>query len=342
MFTFRTLMATAAVSALGAFAPALAQDTVTMKFGTHLTPQHNLTVNAVEPWMEMVTELSDGRIEFQHFPNSQMGKASDIYKLVGNGTLDVGYTLYVQDSLPLMDLPALPNMYSDIEAGTKAWWTVLNQPPMSDYLDELNLKPIMPIVWSPYAIATIDSKPQTLEDFAGLKLRSSGGLHDQAAAALGITPVAISMSETLVALQKGTVDGYWGSNTALTDYQFTQVIDNAVTNLPLNGWGGVFAMNKDRFDALPEDLQAAIEEANARMAEELGAYINDYAGQSAWDAVTEAGVELYQVDQSVVDAVAEKLEPITTEWINEQNEAGYPATEVYEQFREAYENNLTN
>ena len=92
-----------------------------------------------------------------------------------------------------------------------AWWEVLNKPPMSDYLGKLNLKPIIPIIWSTYSISMVNGKPETIDDFANLKLRTSAGLHDQAAAALGIVPVAVSASESFEALRKGTVDGYWGS-----------------------------------------------------------------------------------------------------------------------------------
>ncbi len=318
---------------------AQADDAETLRFGTHLTVQHNLTVNAVEPWMERVTELSDGKVQFEHFPNSQMGKAKDIYRLVGAGALDAGYTLYVQNKLPLMDIPMLPNLYEDVAAGTLAWWEVLNKAPMSDYLAELNLKPIIPIIWSTYSISMVDGKPASIDDFSNLKLRTSGGLHDQAAAALGIIPVAVSASESLEALRKGTVDGYWGSSTSLIDYQFVQVLDNAVTNLPLNGWGGVFSINLDRFNSLPEASQKAIEQASEEMARDIGAYVHDYTSGS-WDRVSEAGVALYEVDEEVVGQVAEKLEPITKAWLAEQDAAGYPATEVYNQFREAYERNL--
>lgn len=325
-------------STLGA-QQSFAEEAVTLRFGTHLTPKHNLTVNAVEPWMARVTELSEGQVQFQHFPNSQMGKAKDIYRLVGSGALDAGYTLYIQNSLPLMDIPMLPNLYEDVEAGTMAWWEVLNKPPMSDYLAKMNLKPIIPIIWSTYSISTVEGKPVSIEDFSKLKLRTSGGLHDQAAAALGIIPVAVSASESLEALRKGTVDGYWGSSTSLIDYQFVQVLENSVTNLPLNGWGGVFSINLDRFNALPEKAQKAIEQASEQMAHDLGSYVDQYTS-GAWDRVSEAGVTLYQVDDDVIKQVAERLEPITAAWLAEQDAAGYPATEVYNQFREAYERNL--
>ena len=309
---------------------------IVLKFGTHLTTNHNLTLNAVIPWMQKVTKLTNGQVTFEHYPNSQMGKAKDTFKLVQSGALDVGYTLYIQDTLPLMDLPSLPNLYKDVAIGTDAYWEVINKSPSIDYLTRLGLKPIMAIIWEPYAIATVTSKPQTMADFAKLKLRSSGGLHNQAAAALGITPVSISASESLEALRKHTVDGYWGSTTSWLDYQFVKVLKYGVTNLPLNGWGGIFAMNLKTYNGLPENVRKAIDTANQEMNAELGQYVKEYCAK-AWSKAKEEGVELYPVSDDVVAEMKKRLAPITQAWLKEQDAAGYPATVVYNQFREAYE-----
>lgn len=309
-----------------------------LKFGTHLTENHNLTVNAVIPWMERVEELTDGRVTFEHYPNAQMGKASDTFDLVQNGTLDAGYTLYMEESLPIMDFPMLPDLYSDPEAGTAAYWAVLNQDPFKSELKNIGIKPILAVAWEPYTIATVDKKPETIEDIASLKLRSSGGLHDQAVAAIGSTPVAISASESLEALRRGTVDGYWGSTTSWTDYQFTEVLKYGIKNLPLNGWGGVFSMNSETYEGLPSDIQDAIDQASKEVNEELGKFIKEYTSVEAWKLAEEAGMEIYEVSDEVVIEVEERLAPLTEQWLEEQEKAGYPAREIYDQFTEAYEN----
>lgn len=315
------------------------EEEIVLKFGTHLTEDHNLTVNAVIPWMERVEELTDGKVTFEHYPNGQMGAASDTFDLVKSGTLDAGYTLYMEDSLPIMDFPMLPDLYSDPELGTTAYWTVLNQDPFKTELDSIGIKPIMAVAWEPYTIATVDTKPETIEDLSQLQLRSSGGLHDEAAAAIGATPVAIPASESLEALRRGTVDGYWGSTTSWTDYQFTEVLQYGIRNLPLNGWGGVFSMNKGTYDELPSDVQDAIDQASEEVNVELAAFIKEYTSVEAWELAEEAGMEIYEVSDEVVTEVETRLAPLTEQWIEEQEEAGYPAREIYEQFTEAYENN---
>lgn len=308
-----------------------------LKFGTHLTEDHNLTLNAVDPWMQRVEELTDGRVTFEHYPNGQMGAASDTFDLVQNGTLDAGYTLYMEDTLPIMDFPMLPDLYSDPEAGTAAYWQVLNQEPFSTELAEIGIKPIMAVAWEPYTIATVETKPESVEDIAKLQLRSSGGLHDEAAAAIGATPVAISASESLEALRRGTVDGYWGSTTSWTDYQFTEVLQYGIRNLPLNGWGGVFSMNQETYEGLPSDIQEAIDQASEEVTADLGGFIKEYTSVEAWAQAEEAGMEIYEVSDEVVTEIEGRLAPLTDKWIEEQEEAGYPAREIYEQFNEAYE-----
>ena len=53
------------------------------------------------------------------------------------------------------------------------------------------------------------------------------------------------------------------------------------------------------------------------------------------DRVRDSGVTLYEVNTTVTGQVTEKLAPTTAAWLAEQDATGYPATEVYNQFRDA-------
>lgn len=312
---------------------------IVLKFGTHLTDDHNLTVNAVIPWMERVEELTDGQVTFEHYSNSQMGPAGDTFDLVTSGVLDAGYTLYMEETLPLMDFMMLPDLYVDPEKATNAYWEILNQDPFKSELEKVGVVPIMAVAWEPYTIGTVNDKPETVEDIAKLKLRSSGGLHDEAAAAIGSTPIAISASESLEALRRNTVDRYWGSTTSWTDYQFTEVLQYGIRNLPLNGWGGVFTMSLEKYNSLPENVQEAIDQASNEITADLSTFIKEYTSEEAWQLAEDAGMEIYEVSDEVVEEVREILSPLTDKWLEEQDNAGYPATEIYEQFVEIYNNN---
>ena len=308
---------------------------IVLKFGTHLTDNHCLTTNAVKPWMDKVTELTNGQVTFEYYGNSQMGKAKDALSLLNTGVLDCSYTLYMVDDVPVTDFMMLPGLYENCDAATEAYWEVLNQEPFASMLTEQGVKPIMCVAWEPYTVATVNQKVTSFEDFSKLKLRSSGGLHDEAAAALGISPVTIGAAETLEALSKSTVDGCWGSTTSWTDYQFTQVLKYGITNLPLNGWAGMFCIRLETYNALPANVQEAINEANAEMNAQLSKEIAEICAKG-WVDAKAAGVDCYEVDQAVCDKISEKLSPLTAKWLAEKDAAGYPATELYNQFKTAY------
>src|SRR5699024_8565023 len=106
----------------------------------------------------------------------------------------------------------------------------------------------------------------------------------------------------------------------------------------LNGWGGVFSMNSDVYDSLPSDIQDIIDQASEEVNAELGTFIKEYTREEAWELAEEQGVETYDVSDEVVTEVEELLEPLSEEWLDEQEEAGYPVREIYDQFINEYEN----
>ena len=73
MIQRRTLLKTGAAAAMGA--PALsgfAQQAVTLKFHTFMSPQSNVWLSMHKPWMDKVEKESGGRIKFEGYPAMQL------------------------------------------------------------------------------------------------------------------------------------------------------------------------------------------------------------------------------------------------------------------------------
>lgn len=69
MIQRRTLLKTGAVAALGAPAlSGLAQQAVTLKFHTFMSPSSNVWLGMHKPWMEKIEKESGGRIKFEGYP----------------------------------------------------------------------------------------------------------------------------------------------------------------------------------------------------------------------------------------------------------------------------------
>ena len=95
MIQRRTLIQSGAAIALGA--PALvgfAQQSVTLKFHTFMSPQSNVWLNMHKAWMDKVTKDSGGRIKFEGYPAMQLGGSPvQLYDQAKDGVVDVVWTL---------------------------------------------------------------------------------------------------------------------------------------------------------------------------------------------------------------------------------------------------------
>ena len=85
--SFVTLAALAAVA--GVPAPAVAQQTVTLKFHTFMTPPSAVWRTMHTAWMDKVEKDSGGRIKFERYPAMQLGgtpanpDSSQLWQMLG-------------------------------------------------------------------------------------------------------------------------------------------------------------------------------------------------------------------------------------------------------------------
>ena len=313
---------------------------IKLKVATHTNEEHYSYLEGIKPWMDRVTELTDGQVEFEFYPNEQIGKAADSYKMVKNKTIDISYIVYAQDQMPLTDMPMLPAVYETAAQGTNAFWDVAsNDGIMLEKVFLPNgIRPVFTFAVSPYTFGTTDKKIETMEDIKGLKLRTSGGLLDLALDELGGSPVSIGMTDTRQALETNTVEGIMTSWLSVTPYQLEKPINHIIKNAPLNGWAAYFAINEDKYQDLPENVQEAMATASEETVDNL-ANIIDKEEEDEMKYFEEQGIELYEISEDEVKRWKDQLEPITEKWVTNLEDKGEPAREIYDAFVKAVEEN---
>lgn len=308
---------------------------IVLKVATHTNTNHYSYRLGIEPWAKRVTELTNGQVEFEFFPNEQLGKAKDMYSMLKNNAVDITYVVYVQDIMPLTDLVALPDMYETAYQGTRAYWDLASKGSLlNDTFLPNGIRPIFTFAVSPSTIGTTKEKIELVEDLKGMRVRSAGGSADVALDALKGTPVSIGITETREALVKGMVNGVMTSWLSISPYQLEQPLKYLVENAPLNGFAGLFAINEKRFQSLPKDIQDAIATANEEIVVSMAENIKEEE-QVEIDSFKEQGIELYQLNDGTVKQMKEMLSPITEQWIKEMEDKGLDARKVYEEFMEA-------
>jgi TRAP-type C4-dicarboxylate transport system substrate-binding protein len=310
---------------------------IVLTVSTHTNENHYSHRLGIKPWMDKVEELTDGQVEFEYFPNEQLGDAKDMYLLINNKTTDISFGYLLSDKMPLSDLPMLAGMFDTAYEGTRAYWEVTSQGTLLDiWTSEHNMRPIFSWVVPPYTVSTIKKKVESLDDMQDLTMRSTGGIFDLYIQQLGATPTAISVVETLESLERGVIDGQVNGWSSMIPYQHQEVINYAISNAPLNGWGGFFAINEEVYQSLPQNVKDAMAEASNEIVLNMAEVLND-ENEKNLEVAIEAGVEVYPLDSSEVEKWREILLPVTEKWIQEREDKGLPAQEVYDQFKAAVE-----
>ena len=91
----RSLIQGAAAAALGVPGlSGLAQQSVTLKFHTFMSPMSLVWLTMHKPWMDKVEKESNGRIKFEAYPAMQLGGTPvQLYDQARDGVVDVVWTL---------------------------------------------------------------------------------------------------------------------------------------------------------------------------------------------------------------------------------------------------------
>ena len=317
---FRSLLASAGLFAITATA-AVAQD-VTLKLHQFLPAQANVPKLILDVWADKIEAASDGRIKIDRFPSMQLGGTPpELMDQAIDGVADVIWTVvgYTPGRFPTTEVFELPFMVGDAREASCAYWTMFEEH-MADG-EFKDVKILGTWVHGPGMFHTADPV-ETPADLEGMKIRGGSRLVNQLLELTGATPVGMPVPAVPEGLSKGVIDGTtipWEVTAALKIPELvenhTEFEGNALYTLTF-----VLAMNKDKYESLPDDLKAVVD-ANS------GLEFSIFAGGTQADAdgparelAVEAGNSIFTVTDTTdwQEAVA----PIYANWVADLNEKG--------------------
>ncbi|MEL6264983.1 MAG: TRAP transporter substrate-binding protein [Pseudomonadota bacterium] len=288
MYTRRAFLGSTAAAAAAAATPRRAR-AAEFTFTIHhfLSPKAPAQTRLIQPWADRITAASDGRIAFEIFPSMSLGgKPPELYSQVRSGVADIVWTLpgYTPGVFPRLEVFELPTVHG----GSAAVTTRAIQDVMPMLADDLAaVTPLLVHTHAGNALHTVSRDVNGPGDVAGLKLRSPSRTGVWMLESWGAEPVGMPVPALPQALSKGTIDG------ALIPFEVAiplKIAQLAEYSIELDGgrrFGTstfLFAMNSERFAALPADLQAIV-------AENSGAAIADEIG-TAWDGIEPVGKKI--------------------------------------------------
>jgi len=280
---------------------------------------------------EIVESETNGRVEVQIYPASQLGGGPDLIEGMQMGTIEMvilpsSFLGGFQPLTCIMDIPFFfPSDYKKM--------IELEQGPAGQKLrettDSIGVKTLD--IWhTGYKGFSAQTPLRKPEDFVGLKFRvMPSPIQIAQYEVLGATPVNMDFSECYNALQTGAIDGQENPIDTTYDMKFHEV--QKTFTISNHGVLDQFIMvSKVWYEKLPEDIQAAImkgvEEGrkvtleNTHKTEEIGL-----------KAFKDAGLEIIELTPEERAAFAEATKGVKEKYVNTY---GAEAAELLKLFEE--------
>ena len=332
----RTLLGLAAGAALSALTagPALAAD-VTLKLHQFLPAQANVPQHILEVWADQVEEASEGRIEIERYHGMALGGAPpELMDQAIDGIADIVWTVigYTPGRFPTTEVFELPFMVADARAASYAYWKMFEEHMKDGEFADVHI--LATHVHGPGMFHT--SEPvATPADLEGMKIRGGSRMVNQLLELVGASPVGMPVTGIPEGLSKGVIDGTtipWEVTGALKVPELvgnhTEFDGPALYTLTF-----VVAMNKDAYNAMPEDLRAILD-ANSGLEFSVfaGGTQQDY-DDPAREAAVELGNNIITVSEEDAAKWDEIVNPIYDTWVAEMSEKGIDGQALIDQAR---------
>lgn len=303
---------------------AAAQD-VTLRLHQFLPPQAPVPAMILKPWSEGLAEASDGRIQVQHFDAMSLGgRPPELMDQAKDGVVDLAMTVvgYTPGRFPSTEVFELPFMMTDPVATATAFWTMVDEEwQETEYRD---VQVLGAWVHGPGVIHT-EEPVNSLEDMEGLSLRGPTRVINDLLGELGATPVGMPLPAIPEALSKGVVNGTvipWEVTTAI---RLSELVDNHTEFLgeeALYTAAIVLVMNKDKYNALPDDLRAILDAESGLKLSTFATGVMVDMDAPGREIGMGAGNNIIQLSEDEVARWKAASAPVVERWISDMEGLG--------------------
>jgi TRAP-type transport system periplasmic protein len=252
----RTILAGAAITGASVLSRRANAAEFDLKYGNDLPAGHPINKRAAEA-CDAIRAATNGRVNIQIFPNSQLGGSTDMLSQVRSGALDI-FTVGspLANLIPVSAIPSIAFAFQNFDGV----WAAVDGDLGAHIRQQIGTIGLIGFdkMWdNGFRQITTSNKPiNEPNDLKGLKLRVPvSPLFTSMFRALGTSPTAINFVEVYTALQTKVVDGQENPLALIDAAKFYEV--QKFCSLTGHMWEGFWMVaNKRNFEQLPADLRA--------------------------------------------------------------------------------------
>lgn len=304
------LLAGAAVQAPAAEA----QEKIKLTFSTYWPTSYEYLYKPIEAFAKRVAERSKGRVEIELFHSAQLFGGKEEFGAVERGDIDMSAPLdiYHTGKVPALGISNLPFLWPSpaslqrtLDSGL--WDQGINQALLDHNMVVLNVA-----VGGPYQFYAKDFPVRTPADIKGKKWAVSGTTASKAIELLGGSPTTMSSGELYLALQRGTIDGTTRPLLTGLGRKLYEVNEHlTITNMAY--FTSFLVINKDKWDGLPADIQAIMQEEAAKRSADQLARLERFLVEAVAKFKAK-GVNVHNASAVELEAFSQRMAPVYDWW----------------------------
>jgi tripartite ATP-independent transporter DctP family solute receptor len=272
------------------------------------SPEDTVTYLYAKQFADLVSEKSNGNMTIQIYSNGQLGGDREIAESVQAGNIDfvTQNTAPQVNFIPELAVFDMPSVFPDVQTARKA--LDLYKDTIAPAYEKAGFK-IYGFADQGFRTMSTNKKVTSVEDIKGQKIRTmENPYHVEYWKALGANPTPMAFGEVYIGLQQGTIDAQENPYETIVSaklYEQQKYIINTNHILHIITLIG----NPDKYNSLPADYQAIIDESAA----EATVWAREQADARVADRVKimeDYGCEIVDLDPAVLDEMAAKAEGV--------------------------------
>jgi TRAP-type C4-dicarboxylate transport system substrate-binding protein len=251
-----------------------------LTFATTTPPKSNHEI-AAQKFVETVAEKTGGRINIKHYGTGSLYNAKSIMAAISKNQIDIGllHVALVGRRSPVLEFVG--------SFGAMGCWESYEH--YYRFLDNSRTREIASAEFEKYfnsrllaawsfgtsLIGRRDKSITTIDDFKGLKMRTSGTAMATMYKALGAVPIGLSSKEIYTALQRGTIQGAGSGVSRWRRSKLYEVAPYLTVDPTIPYFSMWLVINKKSWDKLSSEDQKII----ADTAREYEAWTRNFAAR---------------------------------------------------------------
>lgn len=274
-------------------------------------PDGNFHTRNIAQFAEDVAEKSGGGLTITVHANQSLIGHPEIKTAVRDGIVPAGELLVsrLENESPIFGVDSVPFLASSYELSKQLYDA--QRPYLEKLLEEQGLQLLFSVPWPPQGIFA-KQEVNSLAEMEGLKFRAYNLGTERVADLAGMVPTQIEASDIPTAFATGRVEAMITSPSTGVDskvWDFLSHYHDTQAWLPRN----MVIVNKAAFDALGDDVKAAVLEAAAE-AETRGWEMSQVETAEKTQALSDNGVAVVTPSEELAAGFAEIGATITEEW----------------------------